>query len=147
MMNTVSGLNDFINNVVQKYYPDQKVILMPMSMGASVVRNYLANYSKQQDVKKVVSIVGCWNGSKVFTDLVEQRYADNSAEMFYTDLFSSMIGSPAGDLIEIFLHCYQKKFLTRLARVMSVFSLKPTATINRSSSCPICSKSSTKNRA
>lgn len=114
MMNTVSGLNDFINNVVQKYYPDQKVILMPMSMGASVVRNYLANYSKQQDVKKVVSIVGCWNGSKVFTDLVEQRYADNSAEMFYTDLFSSMIGSPAGDLIEIFLHCYQKKFLTRL---------------------------------
>ncbi len=114
MTDTVSGLNDFINNTVQKYFPGQKVILMPMSMGASIVRNYLSTYADQQDVKKVVSIVGCWDGSKIFTDLVEQHYADNSAELFYTGLFSDLIGAPAGDIIEIFIHCYKKEFLRKL---------------------------------
>ncbi len=120
MTDTVAGLNTFINDVVQKYYPDQKVILMPMSMGASVVRNYLANYGRERDVKKVVSIVGCWNGSKIFTDLVEQRYADNSAEMFYTEMFSGLIGSPTGDIIEILLHLYKKEFLTRLVNELLI---------------------------
>ena len=78
----VKGLHDFIETVLGNNKVGAKdVVLVPMSMGASVVSAYLAAYPQQADnhVRRVVSIVGCWNGSDVVTDLLKKEYADNSA--------------------------------------------------------------------
>ena len=32
------------------------------------------------DVAKVISVVGCWQGSDLFADLIEGKFAENSAE-------------------------------------------------------------------
>ncbi len=85
------GLDNLINNVIlgeDGYFPDaDKVVLIPMSMGAAMVSQYLYNCEqagKDPHVAKVVSIVGCWNGSDIMADLIEKKYAENSAEQFYT---------------------------------------------------------------
>ncbi|HBL41161.1 MAG TPA: hypothetical protein DDY98_06170, partial [Ruminococcaceae bacterium] len=110
-------LNDYINNIQDKYFPGQKVILVPMSMGAATVSNYLYKYGTQGDVAKVVSIVGCWDGSDVFADLLEGKYADNSPEIFYTQLISSLVAdSGTSSLINILLHCCSKSTLTPLLK-------------------------------
>ena len=56
-------------------------------MGASVVSAYLYNYPDVADnhVRRVVSIVGCWQGSDIIYDLVTQNYVENSADLFYND--------------------------------------------------------------
>ena len=85
------GLDHLINDVIlgeDGYFPDaDKVVLIPMSMGAAMVSQYLYNCEqagKDPHVARVVSIVGCWNGSDIMADLIERKYAENSAEQFYT---------------------------------------------------------------
>lgn len=86
------GLNEFITETVLGKYSDaEKVVLVPMSMGASVVSAYLAKYGDSNDVARVVSIVGAWDGSDVIADLVEAKYANNSAEMFYNGTLSAIL--------------------------------------------------------
>ncbi|MBP9989231.1 MAG: hypothetical protein KBT46_07005, partial [Ruminococcus sp.] len=85
------GLDHLINDVIlgeDGYFPEaEKVVLIPMSMGAAMVSQYLYNCEqagKDPHVARVVSIVGCWNGSDIMADLIERKYAENSAEQFYT---------------------------------------------------------------
>jgi len=106
-------LDAYIDNVQEKYFPGQKVILVPMSMGATVVSNYLYKYSDKADVEKVISVVGCWQGSDLFADLVEGKYAENSPEIFYTEMWPGMLnGDGWGSLVNILLHCMSKETLT-----------------------------------
>ncbi len=84
------GLNDFIENVVLEQTDAEKVILVPMSMGASVVNNYLAHYPEAGRVEKVVSIVGAWNGSDVFADLMLADFDENAPAMVYTSLLGEL---------------------------------------------------------
>ncbi len=84
------GLNNFIENVVIKQTGADKVILVPMSMGASVVNNYLAHYPEAGRVAKVVSIVGAWNGSDVFADLMLADFDENAPAMVYTNLLGEL---------------------------------------------------------
>ncbi len=91
------GLNEFITETVLGKYSDKdKVVLVPMSMGASVVSAYLAKYGDSNDVARVVSIVGAWDGSDVIADLIEAKYAYNSAEMFYDGTFSQLLSGLFG---------------------------------------------------
>ena len=91
LSNIAQGLDHLINDVIlgkDGYFPDaEKVVLIPMSMGAAMVSQYLYNCEqagKDPHVARVVSIVGCWNGSDIMADLIERKYAENSAEQFYT---------------------------------------------------------------
>ena len=61
------------------------VVLVPMSMGASVVTAYMDAYPtvEENHIRRVVSIVGAWDGSDVVADLLTQQYCDNSADLFY----------------------------------------------------------------
>ena len=91
LTNIAEGLDHLINDVIlgkDGYFPDaEKVVLIPMSMGAAMVSQYLYNCEqagKDPHVARVVSIVGCWNGSDIMADLIERKYVENSAELFYT---------------------------------------------------------------
>lgn len=107
----VKGLHDFIETVLGNNKVGAKdVVLVPMSMGASVVSAYLAAYPQQADnhVRRVVSIVGCWNGSDVVTDLLKKEYADNSAELFYNGIIGDLVGEPWGYVVNFLLRIFPK---------------------------------------
>ena len=121
----VSGLHDFIETILTDNKVGAKdVVLVPMSMGASVVSAYLAKYPQKADnhVRRVVSIVGCWNGSDVVTDLLKQEYADNSADLFYNGIIGDLVGAPWGYVVNVALRIFPKaalrSFIDQAVRIL-----------------------------
>ena len=84
------GLNEYIEKIVLPQTGADKVVLVPMSMGASVVNNYLAKYPDAGRVEKIVSIVGCWNGSDVFADLLMADFDENAPDLVYTEAINGI---------------------------------------------------------
>ena len=96
------GLNDYIENVVLPQTGSDKVILVPMSMGASVVNNYLNLYPDAGRVEKIISVVGAWQGSDVFADLMLADFDENAPDMVYTDAIQQIgVDAMTGSLINI----------------------------------------------
>ena len=111
------GLDEYINDVVLKRYPDaEKVVLVPMSMGAAMVSQYLYDYGYKEQVARVVSIVGCWDGSDIIADLIEGKFIENSEELFYNELVPMLAGDFFGNLVNIILHLFSKENLSVLVR-------------------------------
>ena len=110
------GLNDFIENVVLKQTGAKKVILVPMSMGASVVNNYLNQYPDAGRVAKVISIVGAWDGSDVFGDLMLADFDDNAPAMVYTNLLGELgfVDPYVGSIINIAARILPKQELRNI---------------------------------
>ncbi len=104
-------LNGFINDTVLKQTGKEKAVLIPMSMGASVVSAYLQQYGSQGKIARVVSIVGAWNGSDVFADLIEQKYSIDAPELLYNGIVSDLIGAPWGYLVNVVLRIFPKSTL------------------------------------
>ncbi|MCH5197953.1 MAG: hypothetical protein J1E34_03505 [Oscillospiraceae bacterium] len=110
----VNDLHSFIETVLENNKVGaEKVVLVPMSMGASVVSAYLAAYPNVSDnhVRRVVSIVGAWNGSDVALDLITQNYADNSADLLYNGIIADLVGEPWGYLVNFALRLFSKTAL------------------------------------
>lgn len=96
------GLNDYIEDVVLPQTGADKVILVPMSMGASVVNNYFNLYPDANRVEKVISIVGAWQGSDVFADLMLADFDENAPDMVYTDAVQQIgVDAMTGSIINI----------------------------------------------
>ena len=114
LYNEVDNLDSFINDVVLEQTGAEKVILVPMSMGAAVVSAYLDEYADKQQVSKVISIVGAWDGSDVFADLIERKYSADAPDLVYNGIVSEMIGEPVGYLVNIFLRVMPKQTVTNL---------------------------------
>ncbi len=87
---------DFLHKMIKDVIADQKdktgsdkVILVPMSMGATVVNAYLDKYLSEKNpadgclVSKVISIVGAWNGSDGLADVLNFDIADDFDEKLY----------------------------------------------------------------
>ncbi|MBQ7296588.1 MAG: hypothetical protein IJW86_10445 [Clostridia bacterium] len=109
-----SGLHDFIETILKENKVGAKdIVLVPMSMGASVVTAYMDAYPTvaENHIRRVVSIVGAWDGSDVVADLLTQQYCDNSADLFYNGLIADLVGEPWGYLINIALRLFPKKVL------------------------------------
>ena len=112
--NNVEDLHTYIETVLAtNKVGAKKVVLIPMSMGASVVSSYLAEYPNVEDnhVRRVVSVVGCWNGSDIMMDLVNKNYADNSADLFYNGIIADMVGQPWGYAVNFLLRLFSKQSL------------------------------------
>lgn len=110
------GLHNFIENVVLAQTGAEKVILVPMSMGASVVSNYLNQYPDAGRVEKVISIVGAWDGSDVFGDLMLADFDDNAPAMVYTNLLGELgfVDPYVGSIINIAARILPKQELRNL---------------------------------
>ena len=110
----IEGLHDFIETILAENKVGAKdVVLVPMSMGASVVTAYMDAYPTvaENHIRRVVSIVGAWDGSDVVADLLTQQYCDNSADLFYNGLIAELVGEPWGYLINIVLRLFPKQVL------------------------------------
>lgn len=105
------NLKDFIDNYVLPQTGRSKVVLVPMSMGASVVEAYLQQYGKEEKVAKVVSIVGAWYGSDLIADLVEKKYTPNAPELLYNGVVADLVGEPWGYLVNSVLRIFPKATL------------------------------------
>ena len=117
-----AGLDHLINDVIlgeDGYFPDaEKVVLVPMSMGAAMVSQYLYNCEqagKDPHVARVVSVVGCWNGSDIMADLIERKYVENSKELFYTK-WPVVVGNnqTTGTILDVLMHLFHHENLSRL---------------------------------
>lgn len=106
-----AGLDDFIENAVLPQTGKDKVVLIPMSMGASVVSMYLQEYGTKGRVERVVSIVGAWDGSDVFADLIECKFAPDAPEKLYNGVLANLIGEPWGYLVNGVIRIFPKKTL------------------------------------
>ena len=106
------GLDAFINDVVLKGRPaGTPVVLVPMSMGAAVVSAYFAKYGDKGQVRRVVSIVGAWNGSDLVADLIEHKFSAEAPELLYHTVLPQVLGDPWGHLLCSFLYSFSKKTL------------------------------------
>ncbi len=110
----VEGLHDFVETILKENKVGAKdIVLVPMSMGASVVTAYMDAYPTRDEnhIRRVVSIVGAWDGSDVVADLLTRQYCDNSADLFYNGLIADLVGEPWGYLINIALRLFPKNVL------------------------------------
>lgn len=97
------GLNDYIEEVVLPLTGASKVILVPMSMGATVANNYMALYPDAGRIDKVISVVGAWDGSEVFADLMLSDFDENAPSLVYTDAINDigLVDPYIGSIINI----------------------------------------------
>ncbi len=110
----VDALHDFVEKILKENKVGATdIVLVPMSMGASVVTAYMDKYPtvKQNHIRRVVSIVGAWDGSDVVADLLMGRFCENSADLFYNGLLSDLIGEPWGYVVNIALRLFPKHIL------------------------------------
>ena len=120
-MNNAEELHEFVETILaNNKVGAKKVVLVPMSMGASVVSSYLYLYPDVKDnhVKRVVSIVGCWNGSDIVSDFLNLNYVDNSREQFYGGTLSSsfnyLAGEPIGTVIMLVIRLFPQPIVRAL---------------------------------
>ena len=120
-MDNAEQLHEFVETILaNNKVGAKKVVLVPMSMGASVVSSYLYLYPDVKDnhVKRVVSIVGCWNGSDIVNDLLNLNYVDNSRELFYNGMLSDSINyladEPIGDVILLAVRLFPQPIVRAL---------------------------------
>ena len=110
----VEGLHDFIETIVADNKVGAKdVVLVPMSMGASITTAYLDAYPTKAEnhIKRVIGIVGAWDGTEVIADMLTQSYCNMSADLFYNGLISDLVGEPWGYLVNVALRALPKQVL------------------------------------
>lgn len=111
----VEGLHNFIETILANNKVGAKdIILVPMSMGASVTTAYIDEYPTKAEnyLKRVVGIVGAWDGSEIIADMLTQSYCEPmSAELFYNGIIGDLIGEPWGYLINVALRVAPKQVL------------------------------------
>ncbi len=111
----VEGLHDFIETILENNKVGAKdVILVPMSMGASVTTAYIDAYPTKAEnhLKRVIGIVGAWDGTEIIADMLTQSYCEPmSAELFYNGIIGDLIGEPWGYLVNVALRVAPKQVL------------------------------------
>ena len=111
----VEGLHDFIETILANNKVGAKdVVLVPMSMGASVTTAYIDAYPTKAEnhLKRVIGIVGAWDGTEIIADMLTQSYCEPmSAELFYNGIIGDLVGEPWGYLVNVALRVAPKQVL------------------------------------
>lgn len=111
----VEGLHDFIETILANNKVGAKdVVLVPMSMGASVTTAYIDAYPTKAEnhIKRVIGIVGAWDGTEIIADMLTQSYCEPmSADLFYNGIIGDLVGEPWGYLINIAIRVAPKQVL------------------------------------
>ena len=113
----VEDLRAFIETALEKNRVGaSQVVLVPMSMGASVVSAYLAKYPDpaKNRVRRVVSVVGCWQGSGVMTDLLDRAFAGSPKALIEKGVLGETFGREAERRLRPALRLFSDKALSGL---------------------------------
>ena len=111
----VEGLHEFIETILANNKVGAKeVVLVPMSMGASITTAYIDAYPTRAEnhIKRVIGIVGAWDGTEIIADMLTQSYCEPmSADLFYNGIIGDLVGEPWGYLVNIALRMAPKQVL------------------------------------
>ncbi len=110
----VEAMHEFVETILaNNKVGAEDIVLVPMSMGASVVTAYMDKYPTvaENHIRRVVSIVGAWDGSDVVADLLAGEFCDNSADLLYNGLVSDLVGEPWGYVVNIAIRIFPKPIL------------------------------------
>ncbi len=111
----VEGLHEFIETILANNKVGAKdVILVPMSMGASITTAYIDAYPTKAEnhLRRVIGIVGAWDGTEIIADMLTQSYCEPmSADLFYNGIIGDLVGEPWGYLVNIALRMAPKQVL------------------------------------
>ena len=113
IQSTVQHLNDFIQNV-KRVTGHDKVNLMPVSMGGTVLTAYMADYGAADDVHRVVAAVPAYNGSIIASDLLLGNIdADD-----YENLFIYLAGNRDGKKMAEYVRFVPKRIIKKLIHTL-----------------------------
>ncbi len=111
----VEGLHEFIETILANNKVGAKdVVLVPMSMGASVTTAYIDAYPTKAEnhLRRVIGIVGAWDGTEIIADMLTQSYCEPmSADLFYNGIIGDLVGEPWGYLVNVALRMAPKQVL------------------------------------
>lgn len=111
----VEGLHEFIETILANNKVGAKdVVLVPMSMGASITTAYIDAYPTKAEnhIKRVIGIVGAWDGTEIIADMLTQSYCEPmSADLFYNGIIGDLVGEPWGYLVNVALRMLPKQVL------------------------------------
>ena len=111
----VEGLHEFIETILANNKVGAKdVVLVPMSMGASITTAYIDAYPTKAEnhLKRVIGIVGAWDGTEIIADMLTQSYCEPmSADLFYNGIIGDLVGEPWGYLVNVALRMAPKQVL------------------------------------
>ncbi len=96
-------LDEYID-MVKKQTGHDKVTLLPVSLGGTILTAYLNEYG-HEDIDEIVNVVACLDGTDIVADMMDRKW-NLADEYFYHEFIPPILGDDAtlGYLINIILH-------------------------------------------
>ena len=100
---SAAELDEYIDMVKEQTGHD-KVTLLPVSLGGTILTAYLNEYG-HGDLDQIVNVVACLNGTDIVADMMERKW-NLADEYLYHEFIPPILGDDAalGYLINIVLH-------------------------------------------
>lgn len=100
---SAAELDKYIDMVKEQTGHD-KVTLLPVSLGGTILTAYLNEYG-HGDLDQIVNVVACLNGTDIVADMMDRKW-NLADEYFYHEFIPPILGDDAalGYLINIVLH-------------------------------------------
>jgi len=102
-MKSADELDEYIDMVKEQTGHD-KVTLLPVSLGGTILTAYLDAYG-HEDIDQIINVVACLNGTDIVADMLDRKW-NLADEYFYHEFIPPILGDDAalGYLINIVLH-------------------------------------------
>lgn len=102
-MQSAKELDEYIDMVKAQTGHD-KVTLLPVSLGGTILTAYLDEYG-HEDVDEIINAVACLDGTDIVADMMDRKW-NLEDEYFYHEFIPPILGDSAslGYLINIILH-------------------------------------------
>ncbi len=102
-MQSAKELDEYID-MVKKQTGHDKVTLLPVSLGGTILTAYLDEYG-HKDVEEIINVVACLDGTDIVADMMERKW-NLEDEFFYHEFIPPILGDDAtlGYLINCVLH-------------------------------------------
>ena len=98
------GLHDYIHNVVLKQTGAKKIILVPVSQGATVLTQYLADYPEDHGLfKKIISMIPAFDGAQILGDIMTDNVTIYDINYDHETVLPELIGGDLGYQISLAL--------------------------------------------
>ena len=102
-MQSAKELDEYIQ-MVKKQTGHDKVNLLPVSLGGTILTAYIDEYG-HKDIDQIVNVVACLDGTDIVADMMERKW-NLEDEYFYHEFIPPILGDDAalGYLINCVLH-------------------------------------------
>lgn len=109
-MNSADELDEYIE-LVKKQTGHDKVTLLPISLGGTILTAYLEKYGHEK-IDKIVNMVACLDGTDIVADFYSRKWRLDDEYLyhrFFENIFTESNGNPTkGYIINTLLHLFPR---------------------------------------